>query len=133
MRDRYYRLSSFLDLPPGAGLVRIYWSGGKVLARVEGDDEEVEAEPDLILFRAALMRLRRDLVGSFVWLEDTSLWQADWGDLVDYRGGRKSQGPTPLETPAPKANQACRKPRALSCRVSEPQNRGHFCAKRFRR
>ena len=74
-----------------------------MLARVEGDDEEVEAEPDLILFRAALMRLRRDLVGSFVWLEDTSLWQADWGDLVDYRGGRKSRGPAPLETPAAKA------------------------------
>ena len=103
MRDRYYRLSSFLDLPPGAGLVRIYWSGGKVLARVEGDDEEVEAEPDLILFRAALMRLRRDLVGSFVWLEDSALWQAHWGDLVDYRGGSKSEGPAPHETPAPKA------------------------------
>jgi len=100
MRDRYYWLSSCSDLPLKTGLVRIYRRDGQVLARVEGDDEEVEAEPDLILFRAALMGLRLDLMGIFVWLEDTSLWQSDWGDLVDYRGGRKSKGPAPLRTPA---------------------------------
>ena len=103
MRDRYYRLSSCSDLPPRAGLVRIYRRAGQVLARIDGDDEVVETEPELILFRAALMRLRLNLVGNFVWLEDTSLWQADWGDLVDYRGSRKSQRPASCETPALKA------------------------------
>ena len=103
MRDRYYRLSSCSDLPPRTGLVRIYRRSVAVVAQVDGDDEAVEAEPDLILFRAALLRLRLNLVGIFVWLEDKALWQADWGDLVDYRGGRKSRGPAPLETPAAKA------------------------------
>ena len=133
MRDRYYRLSSCSDLPPRTGLVRIYRRGAAVVAQVDGDDEAVEAEPDLILFRAALLRLRLNLAGIFVWLEDTALWQTNWGDLVDYRGGRKSEGPAPLETPAPKAEPGLSRPGTLSCRVSEPQNRGHFCAKRFRR
>ncbi|MHA6297375.1 hypothetical protein [Devosia sp. CAU 1758] len=100
MRDRYYRLAAPSDLLPGAALIRIYRRDGQILAWLYGDEEEVEAEPDLILFRAALLRLRQDLVGIFVWLEDSGLWNADWGDLVDYRGGRKSEGPAPRETPA---------------------------------
>ena len=100
MRDRYYQLQSPADLPADAALVRIYRRNWHALARLDDDDEEMEAEPDLILFRAALMRLRRELVGIFVYLEDETLWQAHWGDLVLYRGTRKSQRPAPLETPA---------------------------------
>ena len=103
MRDRYYRLKSPSDLPPKAVLVHVYRRLGQVLARLEGDAPEDEAQPDLILFRAALERLRENLVGIFVTIEDEALWQAHWGDLVDYRGGRKSEGPAPRETPAPKA------------------------------
>jgi hypothetical protein len=103
MRDRYYRLKSLSDLPHKAALVHVYRRLGQALARLDGDDEADEAQPDLILFRAALERLRQDLVGTFVLLEDDALWQAHWGDLVEYRGGRKSEGPAPRETPALKA------------------------------
>jgi hypothetical protein len=89
MRDRYYRLASSSQLPQGAVLVHLYHRLGRVLARVEGDIEEDEAQPDLILFRAALMRLRENAVGIFVLLEDAALWQHGWGDLVEYRGGSR--------------------------------------------
>lgn len=124
MRDRYYRLATPTDLLPGAALVRIYRQEGQVLARLEGDTEQVEAEPDLILFRAALLRLRQNLVGIFVWLEDQSLWKGNWGDLVDYRGGRQSKGPAPRETPALTAE-----PDVLNAWGWSD----HFCWKRSRR
>lgn len=100
MRDRYYQLQSPSDAPADAALVRIYRGNWHAVARLDDDDEAMEADPDLILFRTALMRLRRELVGIFVHLEDETLWQAHWGDLVPYRGTRKSQRPAPLETPA---------------------------------
>jgi hypothetical protein len=100
MRDRYYRVTSASEVPHKAVLVHVYRRLGQVLARLDGDDETDEAQPDLILFRAALERLRQDLVGTFVLLEDDALWQADWGNLVDYRGARKSEGPAPREVPA---------------------------------
>jgi hypothetical protein len=100
MRDRYYRLKSPSDLPPGAALVHIYQASTETLARLDGDEEQEEAAPDLILFRAALARVRHELVGIFVWMGDGVGWNDDWGDLVDYRGGRKSKGPAPYMAPA---------------------------------
>jgi hypothetical protein len=100
MRDRYYRVTSASEVPHKAVLVHVYRRLGQVLARLDGDDEADEAQPDLILFRAALERLRQDLVGTFVLLEDDALWQADWGNLIDYRGGRESEGPALHEAPA---------------------------------
>jgi hypothetical protein len=100
MRDRYYRVSSSSDMPPGAMLVHVYTRLGQVLALLDGEDETDAAEPDLVLFRAALERLRQRRLGIFVRIEDTTLWQAHWGDLVDYRGGQTWKKPASEVTPA---------------------------------
>ncbi|QYO75811.1 hypothetical protein [Devosia salina] len=102
MRDRYYRISSPAELPQGSVLVHIWREDGDPLASMEGDEELVVAAPDLILFRAALLRYRHNLNATFVHLENPELWQAGWGDLVDYRGGRSSKRPAPHEAPAGK-------------------------------
>lgn len=86
MRDRYYRVLSAEDVPPMVALVHIWRQEGLALARLDEDDERVEAAPDLILFRAALARHRQDLLAIFVQVESLDLWQPEWGDLVDYRG-----------------------------------------------
>ncbi|WP_297104624.1 hypothetical protein [uncultured Devosia sp.] len=93
MRDRYYRLLEATDLPEGAILVRIWRGASMVLACIEGDEEQEEAAPDLVLFRAALLRLRGEYTAIFVLLNDAALWQAGWGDLVDYRVTRKDGRP----------------------------------------
>lgn len=93
MRDRYYRVSSASEALPGAVLVHVYCRLGQVLAHVEGEDEDDAAQPDLVLFRAALERLRQGRVGIFVVMEDAALWQQHWGDLVDYRGGQPWRNP----------------------------------------
>ena len=100
MRDRYYRLTSPADLPPKRVLVHMYRRHREMLARLDDDEPGDEAQPDLILFRAALERLRQNLVGIFVTLEDELLWRAHWGDLVEYRGGQKWERPAPREAPA---------------------------------
>lgn len=89
MRDRYYRVTSASEALPGTVLVHLYRRLGEVVAHVEGEDLEDAAQPDLVLFRAALERLRKGGVGIFVLTEDTALWQNHWGDLVNYRGGQK--------------------------------------------
>lgn len=93
MRDRYYRISDRVDLPDNAVLVHIWREDGLVLARIEGDDLPMTAAPDLVLFHAALQRLRQDLMAVFVLIDDTSIWMADWGDLVDYRVTRRNGKP----------------------------------------
>lgn len=95
MRDRYYRLRQEQDVPRNGVLVRIYASGEAARSRIDGDLERAEAAPDLMLFRAALARLHDGLVGIFVLLETEDLWQDEWGDLVDYRGGRGNAAPKP--------------------------------------
>ncbi|SMQ71975.1 hypothetical protein SAMN06295905_1969 [Devosia lucknowensis] len=99
MRDRYYRLLPGSELPVQAALVRIRATPAGVAARIEGDLENEEAAPDLMLFRAALARIRYGLVGIFVVLDDGVEWNMDWGDLVDYRGGRNMEKPAPSRTP----------------------------------
>lgn len=93
MRDRYYRLLEATDLPEGAILVRIWQGASMVLGRIEGDEEQEEAAPDLVLFRAALLRLHGEYTAIFVLLSEPALWQAGWGDLVDYRVTRKEGRP----------------------------------------
>ncbi|MBJ3783377.1 hypothetical protein [Devosia sediminis] len=101
MGERYYRVTAPSEAPQKAVLVHVYRRLGQVLARLDGDDEEDEAQPDLILFRAALERLRQNLIGTFVMIEDRDLWQIGWGDLVDYQGSLKWQKPAPNDPPLP--------------------------------
>jgi hypothetical protein len=108
MHDRYYRLLEAADLPGRSILVRIWQEDSAIFACIEGDDEPAQAAPDLVLFRAALRRLRENLMPVFVSLENAALWQADWGDLVDYRVTRKNGKPTLHRMQSP----ACQSARA---------------------
>ncbi|GEM_PF-1338743 len=102
MRDRYYRLLPGSTLPSRARLVRISCSNGRALARLEGEPDEADGAPDLILFRAALARIRHEIVAIFIRLEDGVEWDPQWGDLFDYRGGRIKEKPAlqGLQAPA---------------------------------
>ena len=106
MRDRYYRLMDAADLPSQALLVHIRQDGGTLLASILGDADELESAPDLVLFRAALLRLQQDLTAIFVLLDEPAHWQADWGDLVDYRVTRKNGKPA-LRFAQPPASPQC--------------------------
>ncbi|MBB4051874.1 hypothetical protein GGR20_001516 [Devosia subaequoris] len=106
MRDRYYRLEDAEDLPLQAVLVRIRQDNGALLASILTDAEEVESAPDLVLFRAALLRLQQDLSAIFILLDDPAHWQADWGDLVDYRVTQKNGKPA-LRFAQPPASPQC--------------------------
>jgi len=93
MRDRYYRLEDATDVPDRSVLVRIWQEEGEILASIEGEDEQDATAPDLVLLRAALLRLRENLMAVFIQIEDQGGWQADWGDLVDYRVTQKNGKP----------------------------------------
>ncbi len=93
MRDRYYRLLDAADLPDHAVLVRIRQDDATLRACILGDVEEIESAPDLVLFRAALLRLQQNLSAIFILLDDPAHWQADWGDLIDYRVTQKNGKP----------------------------------------
>ena len=106
MRDRYYRLMDTADLPSQAVLVHIRQDGGILLASIQGDANELESAPDLVLFRAALLRLQQDLTAIFVLLDEPAHWRADWGDLVDYRVTQKNGKPA-LRFAQPPASSQC--------------------------
>ena len=106
MRDRYYRLMDAADLPPQAVLVRIRGDNGALLASILGDAEDVDSPPDLVLFRAALLRLQHNLSAIFILLDDPAHWQADWGDLIDYRVTRRNGKPA-LRFAQPPASPQC--------------------------
>lgn len=100
MRDRYYRVQAEDSLPDRGALVRFYRRDTQIVAQIVDDMDRMEAEPDLIFLRAALMGLREGLTAIYVHLPDDIAWQDQWGDLIDYRAPSESRRPAPVVTPA---------------------------------
>jgi hypothetical protein len=85
MRENYYRVADASDVPHNAALVRLWRDKTRPLARVELRNGEPPAvtEPDLALFWAGLALAQNGLMTVCVWIEDASLWQEEWGNLVE--------------------------------------------------
>jgi|GEM_PF-2756141 hypothetical protein len=82
MPENYRQLADPAEMLPDSALIRMWREGGHIRAALVLDAEDAPpTDPDLALFQASLALAQLDLRCLFVWLEDSAIWQDEWGIL----------------------------------------------------